>query len=55
MRAFESGSFDGMTDCYDYKKGSMKIASPDGVDLDFTTKYGFEHFVTKEQYDKFYK
>ena len=49
--AFRGGTFDGMTDMYEYS-GGYKLKDPDGNDLEVDAKYVFVHFTTREEYKK---
>lgn len=52
---FESGNFNGSEDIYEYRQSGATVLDPAGDAIYFTTKYGFEHFTTKEEWDRWHK
>jgi hypothetical protein len=54
-RHFAQGSFNGMEDIYEYKKGGSTIEDPEGDAVALDTKYCFNHFTTKEEHARWHK
>ena len=54
-KSFQGGTFDGMTDSYDYRNDTLKVEAPNGEMLSIDTKYCFSHFVNAEEYNKWHK
>lgn len=54
-RHFQQGSFDGMTDMYEYRRNGSTVKDPAGDDVTLDSKYIFEHFITKAQHEKWHK
>lgn len=43
-KSFESGSFDGMQDLYEYRTDRLQVTAPDGTLSDLSAKYVFFRF-----------
>jgi hypothetical protein len=50
---FEGGRFNGSVDMYEYhsQETLSTVKDPDGNEMEFTTKYAFERFETKERFN----
>lgn len=48
---FQTGSFDGMNDMYENKENGIYTEGPDGKPVRISSKYIFEHFMTREEFE----